>query len=656
MQYEEELYRLHRREAPGLVRRHSRPKKKINDEIKKKLGEGPEDVRQAVRLEQGISEPLANLKAIRKRISSVKSTQKITRAQKMVAGARLTRSQQRILALRPYAVKTGQVLAEVAGRADDGASSDEHPLLARRAEKTVLLLVITSDRGLCGAFNTNILRAAAKMWHEREAAGETVKIVVIGRKGRDFFRRRNAPVLEVLTGVWERVDIEQARTIARKVLTPFVAGQVDSIYLVYNEFKSAMSQRVVTEPLFPLQKAEPAGEPPRRTSPEWASHREYLFEPNRKSLMRALGPDVHRDLDLARVVRVERILQSFGARMTAMESATKKAAEMIGKYTLIYNRARQAAITTELMEIIGGAEGSPASSGENGRGAAPSFSRFALGAPHAERARAASALEARLARARTPPPARAARVPDPAASRALRSSSVPPSASRGPQRRPRRVGVCRSRSSSWASGCSCWAWSTRSPCSVITRARTGCRTAPAAETDTGAGRAETRFRLPSRRRSPPPRRALALNQPARGDGFAQANESLGGRLARARIELAVGARPSMFHLRGPRWPRPPRPSPPRPRQSRGKHWILPIVSPASAETCRRRQLRAQRQHLPVRPSVAPPPAADARARVTQGQTTLTNCRPAGASRVTGLGRHSHGLHCARRFFPSLGVL
>src|SRR3954467_2758265 len=198
---------------------------------------------------------MPSLKAIRKRISSVKGTQKITRAQKMVAGARLTRAQQRILALRPYAVKTGQVLQEVAGRAGDGdagATNDEHPLLTRRAEKTVLLLVITSDRGLCGAFNTNILRAAAKMWHEREAAGQTVKIVTIGRKGRDFFRRRNAPILEVLSGVWEKLDIEQARSIARKVLTPFVKGEVDSIYIVYNEFKSAMSQRVVAEPLFPL--------------------------------------------------------------------------------------------------------------------------------------------------------------------------------------------------------------------------------------------------------------------------------------------------------------------------------------------------------------------------------------------------------------------
>jgi F-type H+-transporting ATPase subunit gamma len=298
---------------------------------------------------------LANLKAIRKRISSVKSTQKITRAQKMVAGARLTKAQQRILALRPYAVKTGQVLAEVAGGGvdDAGASGDEHPLLTRRAEKTVLLLVITSDRGLCGAFNTNIQKAAAKMWHEREAAGQTVKIVTIGRKGRDFFRRRNAPVLEVLTGVWEKLDIEQARAIARKVLTPFVNGEVDAIYLVYNEFKSAMSQRVVTEPLFPLQKAEPVGEAPAH-EPEWAAHREYLFEPDRKALMERLVP-MYIEISILRAL-YESNASELGARMTAMESATKKAAEMIDKYTLIYNRARQAAITTELMEIISGAE------------------------------------------------------------------------------------------------------------------------------------------------------------------------------------------------------------------------------------------------------------------------------------------------------------
>jgi F-type H+-transporting ATPase subunit gamma len=298
---------------------------------------------------------LANLKAIRKRISSVKSTQKITRAQKMVAGARLTRAQHRIQALRPYAVKTAQVLAEVAARGaeDEAPASDaEHPLLARREEKTVLLLVITSDRGLCGAFNTNILRAATRLWREREALGHSVKFVTVGRKGRDYFKRRNAPVLEVLAGVWERLDIEQARGIARKVLTPFVRGEVDSIYLVYNEFKSAMSQRVVAEPLFPLQKSPPTATP--AETPEWAEKREYLFEPDRKALLERLVP-MYIEVSILRAL-YESQASELGSRMTAMESATKKAAEMIDKYTLLYNRARQAAITTELMEIISGAE------------------------------------------------------------------------------------------------------------------------------------------------------------------------------------------------------------------------------------------------------------------------------------------------------------
>lgn len=301
---------------------------------------------------------MANLKAIRKRISSVKSTQKITRAQKMVAGARLTRAQQRIQALRPFAVKTAQVLSDVVGQVTDeeaAVSEHEHPLLARRAETTVLLLVITSDRGLCGAFNTNILRAATRLWHEREAAGQNVKIVTIGRKGRDYFRRRNAPLLEVLSGIWEKLDIEQARVVARKVLTPFVQGDVDSIYLVYNEFKSAMSQRVVAEPLLPLQKAErPAGRDDQGQSPEWASNLDFLFEPNREALLDRLVP-IYIEVSILRAL-FESQASELGSRMTAMESATKKAAEMIGKYTLLYNRARQAAITTELMEIIGGAE------------------------------------------------------------------------------------------------------------------------------------------------------------------------------------------------------------------------------------------------------------------------------------------------------------
>ncbi|MCK6533692.1 MAG: ATP synthase F1 subunit gamma [Polyangiaceae bacterium] len=297
---------------------------------------------------------MANLKAIRKRIVSVKSTQKITRAMKMVAGARLNRAQQRILALRPYAVKAGHVLAEVTAAANrrleegGGGVDAEHPLLARRPENNVLLLVITSDRGLCGAFNTNILRLAERQWREREAQGQKVQIAVIGRKGRDFFKRRNAPVMHVFSGIWDRLDLEQARAVARVVLRPFLAGEVDAILVVYNEFKSAMTQRVVGEPLFPLPVAavEEAAEP--------SYEREFIFEPNKEALLERLVP-MYVEISVLRAL-LESMASELGARMTAMDSATKNAAEMIDRLTLSYNRARQAAITTELMEIIGGAE------------------------------------------------------------------------------------------------------------------------------------------------------------------------------------------------------------------------------------------------------------------------------------------------------------
>jgi F-type H+-transporting ATPase subunit gamma len=297
---------------------------------------------------------VANLKAIRKRIVTVKSTQKITRAMKMVAGARLNRAQARILALRSYAVKTGQVLAEVTAsarqREAEGGGAD-HPLLARRPENSTLLLVITSDRGLCGAFNSSILRRAEREWREREAKGQKVTIFTIGRKGRDYFKRRNAPVGHVFAGVWEQLDLAQAKNIARIVLKPFVAAEVDAIYLVYNEFKSAMSQKVVCEPLFPLPSLDAEDEEQKE---DFAIVREFAYEPSKEALLERLVP-MYIEISILRAL-LESMASELGARMTAMDSATKNASEMIDRLTLIYNRARQAAITTELMEIIGGAE------------------------------------------------------------------------------------------------------------------------------------------------------------------------------------------------------------------------------------------------------------------------------------------------------------
>jgi F-type H+-transporting ATPase subunit gamma len=310
---------------------------------------------------------LANLKQIRKRIASVKSTQKITRAMKMVAGARLTRAQQRIVALRPYAVQTGKVLAEVtaAGEAEaaETGTESEHPLLTRRAVSSVLLLVITSDRGQCGAFNTNILRAAERERRDREAQGQKVQIAVIGRKGRDFYQRRRVGLFHVFSSIWERLEMETARVVARKVLRPFLLGEVDSVQLVYNEFKSAMTQRVVVEPLFPLAPAKPvearsgekAGSPQRDDDiPALINPDEFLFEPNKEALLERLVP-MYVEISLLRAL-YESMASELGARMTAMDSATKNASEVIAQLTLQYNRARQAAITTELMEIIGGAE------------------------------------------------------------------------------------------------------------------------------------------------------------------------------------------------------------------------------------------------------------------------------------------------------------
>ncbi|MCC6554612.1 MAG: ATP synthase F1 subunit gamma [Polyangiaceae bacterium] len=327
---------------------------------------------------------MPSLKAIRKRISTVKSTQKITRAMKMVAGARLNRAQQRITELRPYAVKVQEVLWEITREAvtpgvegeapapapveapppeaqpegteaqpaeDAFGEKPAHPLLVKRAERRVLLVVLTSDRGLCGAFNTNINKRGEREWRSREEAGQEVKLVVIGRKGRDYFTRRNAPIHEYLAGVWDKLGLETAQDVGAKVLEPFNKREVDAIYLVYNEFKSAMSQRVVVERLLPV--GGPAADEGERLS-DLGRTSEFEFEPNKDALLERLVP-MYMDISILRAL-YESMASELGARMTAMDSATKNATEMIDALTLQYNKARQAAITKELMEIIGGSE------------------------------------------------------------------------------------------------------------------------------------------------------------------------------------------------------------------------------------------------------------------------------------------------------------
>jgi F-type H+-transporting ATPase subunit gamma len=295
---------------------------------------------------------VANLKAIRKRISSVKSTQKITRAMKMVAGARLHRAQARIAAMRPYAQKASSVLNDVVKALGPVGMEVELPLLARRPEKQVLVLVITSDRGLCGAFNTNINKTAEQFWRSKEEAGISVKVATIGRRGRDYFRRRSAPMLEAFEGVWEDLGLGQARRVARAIIAPFLRGEVDAIYLVYNEFKSAMTQQVMTVRLLPLEDVQEDGAANPADDP--APPPEYIFEPDQASIFERLVP-IYIEITLLRAL-YDSVASELGARMTAMDSATKNAKEMISKLTLAYNRQRQAVITTELIEIVAGSE------------------------------------------------------------------------------------------------------------------------------------------------------------------------------------------------------------------------------------------------------------------------------------------------------------
>jgi F-type H+-transporting ATPase subunit gamma len=308
---------------------------------------------------------MPSLKDIRKRIVTVRSTQKITRAMKMVAGARLNRAQRRITEMRPYAVKTQRVLAEVTADArkalaraiDEAGGKGEaidnehvrHPLLEMRPERRVLLVVLTSDRGLCGSFNTAICKLAEEEWRRRERDGQAVQMLLIGRKGRDYFRRRQAP-MEYIAGVWDELDFGTARQLGRQILAHFMRPEepVDAIYLVYNEFKSAISQKVVAEPLLPV------ADPPDADTGDDDEHIEFIFEPSEEALLQQLVP-MYLQVSILRAL-LESMASELGARMTAMDAATNNAAEMIADLTLQYNRARQAAITKELMEIIGGSE------------------------------------------------------------------------------------------------------------------------------------------------------------------------------------------------------------------------------------------------------------------------------------------------------------
>ncbi len=297
---------------------------------------------------------MASLKAIRKRITSTKATQKITKAMKMVAGARLARAQQRITALRPYAVKTGEVLATVAATvnaaAADGAVHDLHPLLAKRPEKRIVFLVVTSDRGLCGALNTNINKLAYRTWREKVDEGAAnVTFLTAGRKGREFIQRRGGEVVHDFVGIYDGLDVAKAREIAgwlRQALRPRRDRRhLRRLQRVQERHHAEGDDRAAP----PARRAPP---PPEGAAQ--APQTQILYEPNEKALLERLMP-MYIEITLFRAL-LETQASFFGAQMTAMDAATRNAKDMIGKLTLQYNRARQAAITKELMEIIGGAE------------------------------------------------------------------------------------------------------------------------------------------------------------------------------------------------------------------------------------------------------------------------------------------------------------
>jgi F-type H+-transporting ATPase subunit gamma len=285
---------------------------------------------------------MATLQDIRRRIRSVQSTQKITRAMKLVAAAKLRRAQERILEARPYAFK----MAELVGTLVRGLGEDKHPLLVRREGPRKLYVVITADKGLCGAFNSNVIRKALEL--VRTAPEGTASLLTVGRKARDFFRRRPWPVRGERIGFLERLTFADVRELGTELTQAFLADEVDEVWLVFNEFRSVASQRVIAERLLPIEPpggAEPPGEGPAV---------DYIYEPDPVTILAALLPR-HVGVQIYRAL-LETNAGEHGARMTAMEAASKNAQEMIGLLSIQYNKARQERITKELLDIVGGAE------------------------------------------------------------------------------------------------------------------------------------------------------------------------------------------------------------------------------------------------------------------------------------------------------------
>jgi F-type H+-transporting ATPase subunit gamma len=283
---------------------------------------------------------MASLRDIRKRIASVKNTQKITNAMKMVAAAKLRRAEEAIKAARPFSDKMRDVLMSLAARTNPTV----HPFLDIREPKKVLLVLVTADRGLCGAFNANLNRRSEAFIKEMGAKGVQVDLVTVGRKGNDYFRRRQVTIAEKFTNVMNNVSFELAGNIVAAATEKFTSGEYEEVYVLYNRFKTAVTQILTLKKLLPITPNEEG----------WKKRREYLYEPSEDELLREILP---------RYIQVQiytglldSVASEHGARMSAMEAATTNAEDMMYRLTLKLNRLRQESITTELMEIVGGAE------------------------------------------------------------------------------------------------------------------------------------------------------------------------------------------------------------------------------------------------------------------------------------------------------------
>jgi len=285
---------------------------------------------------------MATLRDIKRRIKAVHSTSKITKAMKMVAAAKFRKAQQRMFELRPYAERMNAVLLSLA----PGAESGIHPLLAVRPRRNIEVLIITSDRGLCGAFNSNILRAAAGHITGLKREGFELTVSSVGRKAQDFCKRRNINLRRSWAGISGKISYSNAQEIANDIIENYTNEVFDEVILIYNEFKSVISQKIVVARLLPLSSIEAEGENLRTT--------DFIFEPSRHEIFSRLIPK-NVEIQAFRAL-LESQASEEAARMSAMENATKSANDMIESLTLQYNKARQASITKELMDIVGGVE------------------------------------------------------------------------------------------------------------------------------------------------------------------------------------------------------------------------------------------------------------------------------------------------------------